>query len=397
MLRAALLVSIATSLGGCYLAHEREASCAPPTTATTCGRWEAAGTVTPISAPVPIGEVLQMTSAVTSGCGVVVAWYRGTGTPFPDTVSFETREIGWDGAPAADVRAHPALTVASSASGGLELAARDGSLGAVVGTEPGGCRFVGLDARGADRSAPVAIDAPWCTGIEPTRDGYSFVAFDPGMGTPGSIVRVDESGSVLGRMALDVPPGRALWSRTQLGDGSFVLYTFREDPVTAIYSGWLRHFDEAGAALAPEVEVGVNAVPVQLATTSAGALSAWETAMPGGLPMQTRAIDSDARPTSEIRDLPAEGAQYGLTLAAVPDGGALAVWVEDHFDETPEWRVRALALGPDGTPRGEPTLVLTGVLARRVQVLVDASGERALLVYDEDDGGASALPIRCAP
>jgi hypothetical protein len=100
-------------------------------------------------------------------------------------------------------------------------------------------------------------------------------------------------------------------------------------------------------------------------------------------------------PTSPIVDLPAEGAQYGAVLAPTGDGGALLVWLEDHFMETPEWRLRALALGPDGAPRAEPTLLVSGTHAELGHVVVEPSGERAVLVYD-DDTAVRALPLACA-
>lgn len=397
-MRPALALVVAATLGlgagGCYLAHEREASCAASGPAAPCVRWEAAGPSALIAGPTPIDEARQLTSIVPSGCGLVVAWYRLSGSPFPDTLSFETREIDWSGAPSGDVHAHPALTVTSTGSGNMELAERGGALAAIVSTSPGGCRFVPLDASGADRGAPVTVSVPFCTALQLTDEGYSLLASAADGRTPGVLVRMDPAGAAIAMTTLDVPPGRVQWSRARRDDGSFILYTFSEDPITIVYSGWLQQFDARGVALAPEVELGVNAVPVQLAPTPGGAVAAWETATSGGLPLQTRAIHADARPAGPIRDLPARGAQYGLVLTSTPDGGALAMWLEDHFDEPPDWRLLVQALGPDAAPRGEPSRVLEGVNASGMRVLVEGSGERALVVYD--DGGPRALPLRCA-
>lgn len=392
--RALPLIALLPLVAGCYLAHERERSCASSEPTRPCTRWEAAGDPVALSAMPSPYDAQSITSAVPSGCGVVVSWYVLSGHPFADTLAFETREIDWSGAPAADVVPHPALTTATNGSGAMELASRDGAVGAVVSTSPGGCRFVALDGHGADRAAPVPLPGTWCLGLESTAEGFSTLMASETGTTPGTLVRVDPNGAPLGTTALDVPAGRALWSRARMDDGTFVLYTFSEDPITAIYSGWLQHLDARGGALAPEVELGVNGVPVQLAATQDGAVSGWETALPGGLPAQVRAIDTDARPMGDPMDLPASGALYGLVLAPTPDRAVIAMWLEDHFDEMPSWRLRTMVLGPDARPRGEPTLVLTGTNAIGMRLLVDPSGRRALVLFDDE--GARALPLACA-
>jgi hypothetical protein len=133
---------------------------------------------------------------------------------------------------------------------------------------------------------------------------------------------------------------------------------------------------------------------VLVAPTRDGAISVWETAQPGGLPMQYRRIDRDGHPLASASDLPATGAQYGALVAAAPNGDVVVVWTEWHYQETPAWRVLAIVLGADGTPRGEATRVLTDVNPGHPRLAVGPSGDRALFVYD-DEQSIRALSLEC--
>jgi hypothetical protein len=393
--RLALLGAIAAgAIAGCYRVHERAEPCrALAPDPQPCTRWEQAGAVTRVSDPAPVTVSLFLSSAVATECGALAAWTTLTGAGIPTTRSFETRTIDWSGAPTAATRAHPDVTTTMTDAAAVDLVTNGDEVAAFFSTSPGGCRFVPLDARGVERGPIASVDVAWCLAPLAVEDGYSTLTWNEGT-TPGTLVGLDASGHETERTILDMPSARALWSRTPYDDGSFLLYSFREDPVTTVYTGWLQRFDPHGRAIAPEVEVGVNGVPVHAAPTEPGALIGWSTATSGGLPVQVRPIDRDGRPIGETRDVDATGALYALLLTPTPQGDVLATWVESHFHDEPEWRLNVQAFGPDALPRGEPTRVLTDVYPQALRILVDASGERALGLFDDD--GVFALPLACA-
>jgi len=260
------------------------------------------------------------------------------------------------------------------------------------------CFLLPLDLEGHELGPPVDL-APGelCRSLESAGDGFSLVLSGLDGGSPLSLAFVDADGRLTSRADLP-PPGedRTWWSRTMFEDGSFLSYTKTQDLVTGTYEGWLQSFDAVGAPLGEAVPIGENAVPVEVAPTSEGALAVWMTAASGGLPLRLRPIDRLGRARGETRDVPAEGALYGMTIRSLPDGGALLAWEESHFDAEPMWRLRVQSLSADGSPRGAPSTVRTVGHAEAWDLLVDPSGARALLVTSSDGRDVDAQPLRCA-
>jgi hypothetical protein len=363
-----------------------------PSSPGPCAAWKAAGPAVRVSEPQGDGASIELAAVLARGCGVLIGWTSlGGSAPDAITLSFGTRLVGLDAAPLAPIEPHLALATRSNGSGWMGLAANGPGVAALTRGAPGGCRFVSLDANGADLAAPVPVADAACGAFARAGGGTSYLAPSSQGETPPNLARLDVHGAAAGRTTLAVPAGRALWDRLLFDDDSFLLYTFREDPQTQRYTGWLQHFDVVGAALAPEADVPDDGVPVRTAATSAGAIAAWETAVPGGLPLGVVSIDRDGRRTGPVGSLPASGAQYGLALAATPDGGALAAWLELHGPS--DWRLVVQALAPDATARGEARPVLEGVQASRFQIVV-GTPDRALLLYG--DAGVNALPLVCA-
>jgi hypothetical protein len=392
-----LVALAALALGGCYLAHERPASsnvsCEPAGPPMSCTAWMPVGDSIAISpAPPPSGGI-QLQSTVATECGVLVSWTTLSGMPIPMNLAFETRAIDWSGSPTAPVIEHPSLSVVTNASGSIELAVNRSQVGALVVTEPTGCRFLLLDAAGNETGAPLALHATSCIALAAQNTEFTFLAPSTNATTSTWLDWIDPSVGAGAQAILPIPAPRAVWSRTVFADQSFLVYSFREDPMTGMYSGWAQHFDAAGGLPAPEVVIDANAAPVLFAETRNGAVTAWETATPGGLPARSRAIDHDGQPRGEVIDLPATGALYGVEIASTPDGGAVISWLEMHYNEMPEWRFQIQQVDADAHPRAAPTLAMTGIDIGAPRILVDPSGERAVLIFE--DVGVRALPLRC--
>jgi hypothetical protein len=395
-------IAITCALGlvsGCYLAHEREgvtsSSCIAPSVPVSCTAFEPSGPAVRVSEEAIYTGAVQLQTALATPCGVLVSWLQLSGVPGPDTTRFHTRAIDWTGTPAADALVHASLTIHAAASGTLELVREAPTrVIAFVSATPGGSHLVAMGDDGIELGPPVALPDGYGHHAELAPGGLSYLTMGDHGGAPGRLVTVDTAGHMLASASLPIPATRSLWSRAQLHDGTFLAYSFSEDPMTAVYSGWIQHFDELGAPLAMEVPLGANGVPVQLAPTVHGAIAVWETAESGGLPIQARAIDANAVATSATRDLPASGALYGVAATSTPDGAVLVSWLENHFHDEPAWRMRAQVLEPDATPRGEPTFLVSPSDSNAAPRLVlDLAGERALAIYDDD--GVWALPLAC--
>ncbi len=382
------------SLGGCYLAHERDAparECPVGGVPLSCVAYAASGPPVRVSPEAGFSGSVQLQSAVATPCGALVSWM--TITSMPDSQGFATRPVSWTGDPIDDVRDHPALTVPSISGGLLELVRRaPASVIALVSESGSACRLLALDDVGTELAPPIALDTGYCHEAEIADDALSYLSADLGSAA-GRVVTVDTNGAVLASTSLPIPSTRDLWSRARLADGTFIAYSFAESPM-ATYMGWLQHFDARGGAIAPEVALDANAVPVQIAPTRTGALTVWSTAQPGGLPVQARAIDANGVATAPTRDLPAQGALYGVVAVSAPDGSVLVSWLESRFGETPLWHLRAQVLDADGTARAEPTLLLHPEDSNSApRLVIDDTGEHALAIYDDD--GVWALPLAC--
>ena len=392
------LLVLGSSLVGCYRSHEREDT-APeclPASVASCDAWEADGEAHRLSGPAEPGDFVQLGSAVQIGCTVLVSWTVVSSRAGALSVRYETRLLAPSGEPLAPIEPHPALSHESSSWSGLDLAAGSSRLGGLVQSS-GRCSFVSLDLEGRELGAPVELEPEtWCRSIEASGDGFSFVVSTIARSAPAALVTVDDGGAVQARAELPVPLDRTWWSRTVFEDGSFLGYSFSQDLVTIRYTGWLQRYDAAGAALGDEVELGENGVPVHVAETAEGALATWTTAASGGQPVRLRPIDRDGRARGPTRDVPAEGALYGLLARSTPDGGAVLAWEEYHFRGDPEWRLRMQSVRPDGTARAAPSTVRIDGHAETWDLLVDPSGSRALLLVSYDGNAVDALPLRCA-
>jgi hypothetical protein len=305
------------------------------------------------------------------------------------TVAWSTRSLGFDGAPLSDVRAHPGLTSKALGSGALALAASGGRVGALV-SDSTGCRLTSFDPNGGDDGSVAALGGARCFALAGIGDGFTYLTTASDGSSPASLATIDARGAPRATAALGVAANRAVWDRLVFDDGSFLLYSFREDNVSAAYTSWLQHFDAQGAALAPEVDVGANTAPVLLAPTAAGALAAWEPVGAGGPRIEVVEIDRNGIATGVPKIFPIAGSLYGLSLVPVPDGDVILVWLEETGSGSSNWALSARALGPDGAARGPGTVILEGVEAEPVHGVVEETGGRALVVF-----GLQALPLVC--
>lgn len=384
------------ALEGCYLAHERDvsASCAEAPI-RSCRTWEAAGEATVISAPPGVASLVQLADVLAMDCEVLVSWNVGTSVPGALEVETFTRVLSFDGTTRAASEAHPTLTHGAPSWSGLQLAERGGWVSGLAEID-GRCVVLPMDRSGAERgpSVEVARAGSSCRGLEAQDGAFSFVrsAIDGGPGV--ELVTLDREGRELARREL-VVSGRTWWARTAFDDGSFLSYSFSQDSVTGEYFGYLQRFDGRGAPLGEEVLLADNGVPVHVAQTDGGALAAWTTAASGGLPVRLRPIDREGRARAETRDLPAEGALYGLAARSTPDGGAVLAWEEWHH-EADRWLLRMQSVDAEGRALAAPTIVRDAGHADAWDVVIDPSGARALLVLSRDSRVLEAQPLRCA-
>ncbi|MBZ0120766.1 MAG: glutamate--cysteine ligase [Sandaracinaceae bacterium] len=189
------------------------------------------------------------------------------------------------------------------------------------------------------------------------------------------------------------PPGLGWHRRRKSGHFSRLQGLIQEFAARLEIDPWLLNCE---FTTVDEVELGENGVPVHVAETAEGALATWTTAASGGQPVRLRPIDRDGRARGPTRDVPAEGALYGLLARSTPDGGAVLAWEEYHFRGDPEWRLRMQSVRPDGTARAAPSTVRIDGHAETWDLLVDPSGSRALLLVSYDGNAVDALPLRCA-
>jgi hypothetical protein len=357
----------------------------PPSPPGPCTSWQVAGPGQLVSASSGVGDAIGLGDVVSTGCGVLVAWYT-LSAPNDETLSWSTRSVGFDGAPLAPIEAHPSLTLRTVTSGSISLATNGASV-AGLEADSSGCHFLALDAEGADVGAMVPQASPACGALAPESDGFSYMAPSAQWDTPVALARIDARGVLRDTTPLMVAAERAFWDRYVFDDGTFLLDTFAED-ATGAYADWLQHFDARGNPLAPESNVGANTSPVWLAGTATGVLAGWEWSTVSLVP-----VTQDGAPSGPVQTEPAGGPLYGMTLASVPNGDAMVLSLV--LNAANEFELYVQAAAPDGSARGAATLVRTSQEQSRVYAVVAPAGDRALLVFE--DGGVRTLPLTCVP
>jgi hypothetical protein len=378
--RTGLGVSAAHDAGTTLDASTLDAStlCETPAPAA-CSGWHPVGSATLVTAP--MGQGGEVTSVVVDGCRAVVAWSTLSGTN-ASTVSWSTRAIAFDGSPLGPIEPHPELTTTGGGQGAMSLAKSTTGIAAIV-SDSFGCRFVPLDDNAAEHGAITSQGSAACGSLSGDGAGFSFLIPSTQGGTPVALRRVDALGHTTATITLAVPNGRAVWDRKTLGDGSFLVDTFREDPTTAIYTDWLQSFDANGAARSKEVVVpGANTAPVLVAPTSNGALAAWSWSAIHVVP-----VDAHGSPIGADQPIPRAAPLYGMDVTPSPDGDVMLSWIEDVANAFDLYVVK---LGPDGVKRSDPLKVMTIPQSR---IFGAALGDRALLFYS--DHGIRALPLAC--
>jgi hypothetical protein len=373
---------------------------APSGPPAQCSRWQPAGPVTKVSEPEPASAGSYFTSMVPSAGGALVSWFSLDGAP---TSTWRTRALDFDGTPRSPIDTH----LSFSSAGGIDDVDGDGLLLAGQGCtfvgladDPtNGCRIVPLDENGASTGPAVGVEAAGagCGKLGQAPDGYAFVMISSDF-AQADLVTVSAAGSVLATTSL-LSPAFAYGYRIVLRDGSFLNSTF-EAPDGVANETRVQHFSPGGAQIAAAAVIAnPAAAPAQMAETSAGALGAWP-GLDGSL--LVRPLDGDGHPVAAAASLAAtdEEAVHNLTLAGTPGGDVILAWSGLEGAST-LFDVQVIALGPDGTPRGAPTLLGSFVTLEGLELVVDAGGRRALLVVGgtetDTSYGVLAVPLACAP
>lgn len=144
----------------------------------------------------------------------------------------------------------------------------------------------------------------------------------------------------------------------------------------------------AGAARAPVriLDASEAAAGISLVASGPGFLLAWRS----GDALRTRELSTVAHPavelTSALAARPATGELFGLLG---DDGGYLAAWLEDADGER---ALRAVTIGQDGMPSGDPRTpnVAAGALAAEDLKVSRYADGRTLLTWRERNGDGEA-------
>ncbi len=352
-----------------------------------CTAW-VAGTPLTIAPPPPSNGGLQLGGAAAVTCGALVAWY--TVTPEPSgALTWSTRLVGFDGAPLAQAVTHPALGSATDTSAAISLAVGGARVGALV-SDAVGCKFGTLDMEGHDTAGALPLGTGRCFGLAARGSGWSFLRAAGTDSTPPlQLAELDSAGHELDE-TLAAAVDQTAWERLTFGDGSFLLDTFREDLSTSTDTNWLTPYDAAGDALGPRVAVdGFDSAPVWLVAAGQSALAFWSWDA-----LYARPVGREGVATGASKNVSGKATIYELRAAALPDGDVLMVW--KALEAASRFGLYAVSLAPDGTPRGTPTRVAGQLESSFVEISVEPTGARAVLISDEV-GGLQALPITCAP
>lgn len=371
-------------------ACEGPAPSGPP---AQCSGWQLAGPIATVSA----GSVNDVESMIPSAGGALVAWSTEDGA----TAGWSTRAVGFDGTPRAAVSAPlPTFVVpVGEFAETVSLAGQGCAFGGLGHDSVDGCHFVPLDENGAAAGPVVTLQGPSaaCTGLGPAQGGYSFlrnsISSDTG---PIDLVSLDAAGSVLATRSL-LFEGELNGGRLVLPDRSFLLST--QDGAG---EDLMQRFSSAGTPIAAAAQITSGPVLNPLvAATSAGAMVGWGALGAGSGGVFLRPLDEDGHPVAAEALVAATVQEdlFGFTLAGTPAGDVLLAWFD--LDETMQYDLHVMAVGPDGAPRGAPASLGTFQTLVDVHALVEADGRRALIVITgaqvDADAAVLAVPLACAP
>lgn len=398
MTRAYAIV-LAMTVSGCYLVHERDAGpdaaqpdatvhACPSGPPVACRMWRAAGDPVTLSAPITTTQAAMAGRGAGTQCTALVSW---TITDEGTRPRAQARLLDWNGQILSDVTAitmDDATATAVTATGTTDFA--------VLASGSTGCFVQRVDASGATSGMPIPLGVGDCIDLVTTDRGLSSFSRGGRSGAAPAFIEISDDGS-LREIVLGAAPSGDLWSRLVLDDGSSLVYAFSEDAATATYTNFFRHVDANGAPLADQVELDVNGVPIQLVRTLGRPLAVWETAQPGGLPLQAMALDVDGHGDGTPHTFDATGALYGVAVTSHETApSALVVWTSLDSGGSPAWSLVAESRSEPGTPLGGPAIVLAGDdEPNHVSVLLDTTAQHALVIFD-DTQRVRALPLACA-
>ncbi|MFT3764411.1 MAG: hypothetical protein QM820_02670 [Minicystis sp.] len=360
-----------------------------------CAAWQPAGPIATVSEPVADGATSYLMSVIPSADGALLAWLTLGDAPMS---SWRTVALDFDAAPRVPITTHLSFPTENGGSP-IDLATSGSAFAALVSDSTIGRLLLPLDENGSEIGPPVTIAffALSCTHLAPTPDGFSFIGSDTHAMAPFRLVDLDAKGSVLSVTPLPTPSGSLEDGWRTLHDRSFLLATTDEHGVATS----AQHVSPSGAPLSAATEIAAGGpFEMPITETSAGVLAAWSDSLTDVGSIHVRLLDEHGSPlAAAARVVEGDGGVIALAdaLAATPTGDALLVY--RVLDDTT--RLHALALGPDGAPRGAPTLLGSFALLGATRAVVSPDGRRALLVAAGAEQGAPervlALPLACVP
>ncbi len=347
----------------------------PAAPAKSCTAWHA-GTPRTIA---PADSSTNLSGAIASGCGVLVAWC----TVSLDSIAWTTGAVDFAGELFASPLAHPAIAGHSSAPGAISLANDGTRIGGLV-NDADGCRFVTMDQTGHELEGAIDLGTGRCTALAANGKSWSFLDADG----QGNVSLVGLENGTTKKKTLETAAPQVLWDRVVFTDGSFLLDTFLEQ-ANAQYDNTLTPYDTSGNPLGPGNLIGgFVGAPASIARAGSGAMATWSSSTIEALP-----VDTLGQTAGAAQMVSNASTVYELSIFPVPNGDVLAVWV--LLEPTNEMSLYARALAPDGTPRGPERLLSQDVTSAVVYGAVESTGARALLAVTTKDGALEALPLMC--
>jgi hypothetical protein len=345
-----------------------------------------------------------LTSVVPSYGGVLVTWFSLSEAT---TSSWNTLALNLDGTSRSAVIPHLSFpTMGGVAVDSMSLAVTPQcAFGGLVYDVASGCRFLPLDGNGNETGAVVSVaeGMSGCGALGPAPQGFSMLVAPGGSAGMLQLVTVGVDGSFREQASLGGQP--AAYERLVLHDETFLLASELENDAGDLVES-VELYDARGVQQQPgSVVTTISGSVMRMVQTSTGVLAAFlasDPASPMGLRVWVAPLADDGQPLASPVALqtPGTGGEiYGFSLDASASGDALLSWNEldaqDHYD------LYLMALGPDGSPRGQPTALGTYGAVGNVFATTSADGQHALLVLDgehfDGTGGVLARPMVCAP
>lgn len=402
-----LLPPLVAALAGCGARSDlldEAGSSGGGTGAPLCPAWSATSAPVQISS---IPSIMEAQTVLATPSGVLVAYADSQFPPVDPT--WHARLVGYgDGSLGAEETVFQHDT---SALDWTRLFFAQGPAGtaATASDQAQGMLFVQTDDDGAPLGSPVHVASDQGHYLSATSTGYSLLESpwdaSGGLVPPVSLTTLDDAGAIASTVVLlDAATPLVDFERQPLADGDFMLLWDDESACGECDATRGQRFSESGAPLAP-VALLLPLGPSEsgqwvAATTSDRLMMVWTGGEGGTTELMAQPFDENGSPVGPAQTFAQPGTQEGeisLAIAAAPGGDFVVAWITgSNFTEG---TLAVQAVGPDGKAEGPATTLGTISPGPEETLLVAASSEGAMVVYEGDVGNFGievfAVPLTC--